>query len=166
LRTLIVWLLGFLIASVAAAAQTARFRVDGVTSTPSTVVATMEPRPGAPGYRWLRVYFYSSLTASERAQVERGEAEGRRIHWAAVLQFSLDKQSTMWQVDLALPEYKCTIAESDVDAKKAVQTLQLKNGRLTLTAKGVHVCDMKSLGMPNRTFEWDVNVATRVIERG
>jgi hypothetical protein len=160
----IVWTLGLLIATVAGAEQTARFRVEGVTSTPSTVVATIEPRLGAPGYRWLRVYFYSSLSATERAQVERGGSAASRSHWAAALQFSLDTQSTIWQVDLAVPGHTCTIAASDVDAKKAVQVFQLENGRLSLTAKGVHVCDMKSLGIPNQTFEWDVNVATPVVE--
>jgi len=161
----IVWTLGLLIGTVAAAAETATFRVEGVTSTPSTVVATIEPRLGAPGYRWLRVYFYSSLTAAERAQVERGGSDASRSHWAAVLQFSLDKQSTIWQVDLAVPGHTCTVAASDGEAKKAVQTFQLENGRLNLTAKGVHVCDMKSLGIPDQTFEWDVNVAAPVFER-
>jgi len=163
--TQIVWTLGLLLAIVAGAGQTARFRVEGVTSTPSAVVATIEPRLGAPGYRWLRIYFYSSLTATERAQVERGGSEASRSHWAAALQFSLDKQSTIWQVDLAVPGHTCTIAASDVDAKKAVQIFQLENGRLNLTAKGVHVCDMKSIGVPDQTFEWDVHVAAPVFER-
>jgi hypothetical protein len=165
LKTPILWTLGLVIATVATAAQTATFRVEGVTITPSTVVATIEPRLGAPGYRWLRVYFYSSLTAAERAQAERGGSEAFRTHWAAVLQFSLDQQSTIWQVDLAVPGHTCTIAESNVAAKKAVQAFRLDDGRLSLTAKGLNVCDMKSLGIPNQTFEWDVNITTPVFER-
>jgi len=156
------WTLALLIAASTSSAQSATFRVDCVTSTPSTVVATIQPRPGAPGYSWLRIYFYSSLTESEREQVERGGTDAHRTHWAAVLQLSLDARSTVWQIDLSLPGHSCTIAESDRDANSALQAFQFDGGRLVLKTKGVHVCDMRSLGISNQRFEWDVSVDTRV----
>lgn len=159
------WALALAIAAASTgSAQTATFRVDGKTSAPSTIVATIQPRSGAPGYFWLRIYFYSSLTATERAQAERGGIDAHRTHWAAVLQFGLDKQSTIWQIDLSVPGHTCTIAESDRAAKGVVQVFQFENGRLALRTKGTHVCDMRSLGIPDQTFEWDVDLDTRVVE--
>jgi hypothetical protein len=161
---IVVWMLALLMAATSSAAQTATFRVDGVTTTPSTVVATIEPRPGAPGYFWLRLYFYSSLTAVERKQAERGGVDAHRTHWAAVFQLGLDKQSTIWQVDLSVPGHACTLAASDRDARIAIQTFRFGGGQLSLKAKGLHVCDLSSLGIPNQRFEWDVDVDTQVVE--
>ena len=38
----------------------ARFDVDGETTAPSTILATIEPKAGAPDDKWIRIYFYSS----------------------------------------------------------------------------------------------------------
>jgi hypothetical protein len=161
----LMWALGLVMAATSpSSAQTATFRVDGVTSTPLTAVATIQPRPGAPGYSWLRIYFYSSLTAAERRQAERGGIDAHRTHWAAVLQFSLDTSWTIWQIDLSVPGHACTIAASDRDATRVVQAFQFENGRLRLRTTGAHVCDMRSIGVPNQRFEWDVSTDTRVVE--
>jgi hypothetical protein len=159
-------LFALLLASVgtSASAQSATFRVDRVTKTPTVAVATIEPRPGAPGYSWLRIYFYSSLTPSERKQAEMGGQQAVRTHWAAVLQFGLDTAFTVWQVDMAVPGYTCTIAASDVEARNALQVFQFDGRQLRLRAKGSHVCDMSAVKVPNPQFEWDVDVAAPVIE--
>lgn len=157
-----------LLAAVAVGSvQTAKFSVDGVTRTPSTIVATIQPRTAASGYSWLRVYFYSSsLPASERANAASGRVASIRTRWTAVLQFTVDKNSTVWQIDLSLPGHTCTIAESDRDARNALQEFQYEGGRLRVRGKGFHVCDMASLGIPNQRFDWDVDFETPVIEGG
>jgi hypothetical protein len=153
-----------LLAAVAVGSvQTAKFGVDGVTRTPSTIVATIQPRTAAPGYSWLRVYFYSS-PASERANAASSHVVPIRTDWTAVLQFTVDKNSTVWQIDLSLPGHTCTIAESDRDARHALQEFQYEGGRLRVRGKGFHMCDMTSLGIPNQRFEWDVDFETPVIE--
>src|SRR5688572_2040442 len=82
----------------------ARFSVDGISSTPSTAVATIQPRTGAPGYSWLRIYFYSSpLSATDQAAAAIGLAQSITRSWSAVLQLTVDRQSQVWQLDLALP---------------------------------------------------------------
>ena len=161
------WLLQttVLMAVVVNPVQTAKFGVDGVTSTPSTIVATIEPRMAAPGYSWLRVYFYSSLPAGERANAAKGRIESIRTAWAAVLQFTIDQTSTVWQIDLSLPGHTCTIADSDSDARKAFEEFLYDGRRLRLKGKGSFVCVMSSRGTSKPTFEWDVNFETAVVDK-
>jgi hypothetical protein len=154
-----------LMAVIVSQVQTAKFGVDGVTTTPSIIVATVEPRTGAPGYAWIRVYFYSSLAGGERANAAKGLVESIRTSWAAALQFTVDKTSTVWQVDLSLPGHMCTIAESDGDARKAFQDFLYDGRRLRLRGRGTHVCVMTSVGAPNRKFEWDVDFETAVVSK-
>lgn len=147
-----------------ASAQSATFRVDGLTKSPSVAVASIEPRPGAPGYSWLRIYFYTSLTPNERKEVETGGPRARRTNWSAVFQLGLDKALTVWQVDMAVPGHTCTVAASDVEAKTAIQAFQFDGHQVSLRAKGSHECDMSGLHIPNSQFEWDVDVVAQVIE--
>ena len=145
------------------AGANATFAVDGRTSTSSIVVATIQPRNGAPGYSWLRIYFYpSALSADDNAAATQGRVAAIGAKWTAVLQFTLDKASTVWQVDLSLPGHTCTVAETDRDAGNALQDFQFDGKNLRLRTKGTHVCDMTSLGIPNQTFAWDVDLATSV----
>jgi hypothetical protein len=144
----------------------ARFSVDGTASTSSTTVATIEPRTGAPGYSWLRIYFYSSpLTSDDLLTGTKGRVESMKAKWNAVLQLTLDKDSNVWQVDLALPGHTCTIAESDREAKSALQEFLFDGKHLRLRGKGSHVCDMRFMGIPNQTFTWDVDLDSPVVER-
>ena len=159
------WLLAPLMAAVVTSVQTAKFGVDGVTNTASTIVATIQPRLAAPGYSWVRVYFYPSLTGGERANAGKGLVESIRTAWAAVLQFTVDKTSTVWQIDLSLPGHTCTIAESDADARRAFQEFLFDGRRLRVKGRGSFVCAMTSAGVPQRTFEWDVDFETPVIDR-
>jgi hypothetical protein len=155
------WLPILLMAAVVSA-QTSKFGSDGVTTTPSIVVATIEPRTAAPGYSWLRVYFYSSLTSGERANAAKGLVEAIRTPWAAVLQFTVDKTSTVWQIDLSLPGHACTVAESDSDARKAFQEFLYDGRRLRLKGKGSHVCVMNARGASSPRFDWEVDLDTPV----
>jgi hypothetical protein len=145
--------------------STAKFSVDGTVTLWSTAVATIQPRTGAPGYSWLRIYFYASpLTADDRARAQEGRIASIETRWTAVLQLTLDKALTVSQVDLALPGHTCTIAESDRDAKNALQVFQLAGKHLRLRGRGSHVCDMKFMGIPNQTFGWDVDLDLPVVE--
>ena len=117
-------------------------------------------------YSWLRIYFYSSsLTASERAHATKGDIDSIRTAWAAVLQLTVDKNSTVWQIDLSLPGHTCTIAASDRDARNVLQDFQFDGGRLRVKGKGFHDCDLTSLRVPNQRFEWDMNFETSVITK-
>lgn len=158
------WTSTLLAAVAIGSAQPAKFSVDGVARTPATIVATIQPRTAAPGYSWLRVYFYSSsLPASEHENAADRRVASIPTDWTAALQFTVDKNSTVWQIDLSLPGHTCTIAESDRDARYALQEFEYRDGHLRVRGKGFHVCDMTSLGIPNQRFEWDVDFETAVI---
>jgi hypothetical protein len=146
------------------AGSNARFSVAGTASTSSVIVATTQPRTGAPGYSWLRIYFYpSTLSTDDKAAATTGRVASIKAKWSAVLQLTVDKDLKVWQVDLSLPGHTCTIAESDRDAKNLLQELQLSGKRVRLKSKGSHVCDLKSLGMPKETYEWDVDLDIPVV---
>jgi hypothetical protein len=87
-----------------------------------------------------------------------------KTRWSAVLQLTLDQDSHVWQVDLALPGHTCTIAESDRAAKSALQEFQFDGKRLRLRGNGSHVCDMRFMGIPNQTFNWNVDLDSPVVE--
>src|SRR5215471_19142990 len=137
------WIRGLLALVGLGSSMTAAFSVDGKTTTPTAAVATVQPRTGAPDYYWLRVFFYASpLAADDLSKATEGRIESMRAKWSAVMQLTVDKGSTVWQVDLALPGHSCTVAESDGDAKKAVQTFGFDGTRLRLAGKGSHLCAM------------------------
>ena len=125
----------------------------------------IQPRVGAPGYSWLRVYFYPSLAGGERANAAKGLVDSIRTAWAAVLQFTVDRTSTVWQIDLSLPGHTCTIAESDADARRAFQEFLFDGRRLRVKGSGSFVCVMTPAEVAKRTFEWAVNFETPVIDR-
>ena len=117
------------------------------------------------GYSWLRISFYASpLSSDDRASATKGRVDAMKAKWSAVLQLTVDKDATVWQVDLALPGHTCTIAESDRDAKNALQEFRFDGRHLRLRGKGSYVCDLRSLKIPNQTFGWDVDVDAPVVE--
>ncbi len=136
---------------------TARFSIDGVTSAPLATLATVQPRNGAPTYSWLRVYFYASAAAANQARAASAR-DLTKTNWSAVLQLTVDTSGTVWQVDLSLPGHTCTIAESNVEARKVLQTFQFDGKHVRLRGQGSRVCDLRSLQIPNQTFEWDVDL--------
>ena len=137
--------------------STARFSVDGVTSVPTVTLATAQPRNGAQEYSWLRIFFYSAATAADRAKASNPR-DLTKTNWSAVLQLTVDKGGTVWQVDLSLPGHTCTIAASDGEARGLLQVFRYDGKSVRLRAQGSHVCDMRSLRTANRTFEWDVDL--------
>lgn len=145
----------------------ARFSTGPTVLSLSTAVATIEPRPGAPAYRWLRVYFYAfPLTPADVARAVRGSIAPLEQRWMskaakpaeynvshAVLQFGVDKDGTVWQIDLSVPGHSCTIAASDQEAKAVLQEYRFDGTRLRLKSKGTHTCEK---------FGWDVDLTLPV----
>jgi hypothetical protein len=105
------------------------------------------------------------VTADDHASATKGHIESIKAKWSAVLQLTVDAHSNVWQVDLSLPGHTCTIAESDREAKNALQEFQFDGKHVRLRGRGSQVCDMRSLGIPNQTFQWDVDLDSPVIER-
>lgn len=137
----------------------------------SSAVATIEPRPNAPGYRWLRVHFYAvPLTPADAAAATKGNIDALERQWKnkagnpaeynvsnAVLQFGLDKDGKVWQIDLAVPGHSCTIAASDREATALLPGYRFDGTRLRLKSKGSHPCER---------FAWDVDLAIPVFATG
>jgi len=169
--------LAFVVLLAQAAATPATFQTKARFSTGRTVlnltsaVATIEPRLGAPGYRWLRVHFYAfPLTPADVAAAIKGNIAPLDRRWKskaanpaeynvsnAVLQFGVDKDGKVWQIDLSVPGHACTIASSDVEAKALLQDYLFDGLRLRLRTKGAHPCEK---------FAWAVDVAVPVFEVG
>jgi hypothetical protein len=157
----------------------ASFSVDGNAMSLSTAVATIEPRLGAPGYSWLRISFYSFPVAAEDIPaVTKGDTSSmdkKRKNMAsnpkdynnsyAFLQLSVDKDSRVWQVDISVPGHGCTVAPFEKDVKNFLQEYQFDGKKLRLKSKGSYECDMKSMGIPNQKFGWDVNLNTPVFQK-
>jgi hypothetical protein len=157
----------------------ANFSVENDAMSLSTAVATIEPRLGAPGYSWLRIYFYSfPVAADDIAGILKGDAGSMDKKWnskasnpkdyntsRAVLQLSVDKNSKVWQVDMSVPGHSCTIAPFEPDVKTFLQAYQFDGKNLRLKSKGSYVCDMKFMGIPNQKFGWDIDLNTTVFEK-
>ena len=144
----------------------AQFAVEGDTTTPATILATVEPQAGARGYRLLRIYFYSSeLTLAQRVKAASGRDEETLRSWAAIMQLTVDDEATVSKIDLAVPGHMCTVVQTDSDALKALQEFQFNGRYLRLKSRAYSVCDLKLLGVPNPTFEWELDLDTIVIAR-
>ena len=157
----------------------ASFSVDNSAMSFSTAVATIEPRLGAPGYSWLRISFYSFPVAAEDIPaVMKGDTstmDKKRTNKAsnpkdynssyAFLQLSVDKDARVWQVDISVPGHGCTVAPFEKDVKNFLQEYQFDGKNLRLKSKGSYECDMKSMGIPNQKFGWDVNLNTPVFQK-
>ena len=110
----------------------------------STAVATIEPRLGAPGYSWLRIYFYSfPVAADDLAGILKGDTGSMDKKWnskasnpkdynnsRAVIQLSVDKSSKVWQVDMSVPGHTCTIAPFEQDVKTFLQSYEFDGKNL------------------------------------
>jgi hypothetical protein len=153
----------------------ARFSVDKTAMSLSTAVATVEPRAGAPGYSWLRIYFYSFPVApGDLASIVNGNVEPLEKKWEkradrpadyntshAVIQLSMDSAFKVWQVDMSIPGSGCTIAPSEEEVKKFLQEYHFDGKTLRLRSKAAYVCQMK----PPRTFRWDINLDIPVFSK-
>ena len=157
----------------------ANFSVDNNAMSLSTAVATIEPRLGAPGYSWLRISFYSfPVAVDDIAGILKGDTGSMDKKWNkkasdpkdynisnAVIQFSVDKNLKVWQVDMSVPGHSCTIAPFEPDVKNFLQDYQFDGKNLRLKSKGSYVCDMKFMGIPNQKFAWDIDLNTAVFEK-
>jgi hypothetical protein len=158
----------------------AQFAVDDSHLSLSSVIATIEPRLGAPGYSWVRIHFYSfPPAAGDMAGIARGDVNSMDKKWEkladkhdnsynvsnAIIQLSIDKDYKVWQADMAVPGRGCTIAPFEKDVKSFLQDYRFDGKNLRLKSKGLYVCDMKSLKIPDQTFTWDIDLNIPVYEK-
>src|SRR5579864_1442980 len=147
----------------------ARFAVGNRHLSLSSVIATIEPRLGAPGYSWIRIHFYSFPPAAEdMAGIAKGDVTSMDRKWEklaakhdnsynvsnAVIQLAVDKDNKVWQVDMAVPGHSCTIAPFEKDLKSFLQDYRFDGQNLKLKSKGSYVCNMN----PDQTFTWDIDL--------
>ncbi len=158
----------------------AKFAVDSTSLVLSTAVATIGARPGATGYSWLRIYFYSfPPTADDLTAIANGNVDSMEARWQkfagkhdnsyntshAVIQLSVDKDSKVWQVDMSIPGHSCTIASFEKDVSSFLQDYRFDGKTLRLKSKGAHLCDMSVNSAPNEKFEWDIDLETSVFAK-
>jgi hypothetical protein len=158
----------------------ANFAVDNTHLSLSSVIATIEPRLGAPGYSWVRMHFYSfPPAAGDMAGIARGDVDSMDKKWEkladkhdnsynlsnAIIQLSVDKDYKVWQADMAVPGHGCTIAPFEKDVKTFLQDYRFDGKNLRLKSKGSYVCDMKSMKIPDQTFTWDIDLNVPVYEK-
>jgi hypothetical protein len=158
----------------------AQFAVDNNHLSLSSVIATIEPRLGAPGYSWVRIHFYSFPPAPEdMTGIVKGDVTSMDKKWEklaerhdnsynlsnAFIQLSVDKHYKVWQVDMAIPGRGCTIAPYEKDVKNFLQDYRSDGKNLRLKSKGSYVCDMKVMKIPDQTFTWDIDLTIPVYEK-
>ena len=155
------------------------FSIDNDAMSLTSVAATIEARRNVPGYSWLRINFYSfPFAAADIAAAANGHLESMDRKWKkkagdpkdynhsnAVVQLSVDTDLRVWQVDMAVPGHSCTIASSEGDVKSVVQDYRFDGRRVRLKSKGSFLCDMKSLGIPNQRFGWDLDLDVPVFQK-
>jgi hypothetical protein len=160
------WAFALLTSLETSPAQSARFAVDDLTYTTSTVVATVEPRAGAPGSSWIRMYFYSfDLTPIQRHRAATGRDPALLRRWEAILQITVDPNGNLSAIDLALPGRPCGVAQTRQDAARAVQDFAFDGSRLRLKSKAFSICTLKIEDAPSQRFEWDLTLDTQVVAR-
>lgn len=155
----------------------AKFSVGDVVMSLSSAVATIEARAGAPGYSWLRIYFYSfpldaediagaakgNLRSMERKQLALDAREYNRSH--AFIQLTVDKNAKVWQVDMAIPGRACTIAPFEPEVANFLQDYRFDGRTLRLRSRGSYVCDMKFMNGPDQTFAWTIDLDVPVFAK-
>src|SRR5262245_35403354 len=160
------WAFALLASLNTSPAQSATFSVDEMSRVTPTVVATVEPRAGAPASSWIRMYFYSfELTPIQRQMAANGGNPTLLRRWEAILQLTVDPNGTVSAMDLALPGRPCAIVQTGDDARRAVQQFEFDGARLRLKSKAFSICDLKVEGVPSQRFEWDVTLDTPVVAR-
>ena len=142
------------------------FSIDKDAVVLKNVVATIEPRLGAAGYSWLRLRFYPfRLSAAQIDAAMKGHFESIESKWGAVFQLGVDKNFTVWQIDMAVPGNTCTVAPDEPQVKSALQEYRLDGKRLRLKSKGSFVCEMNSRGIPNRRYGWELDLDVPVFQK-
>lgn len=158
---------------------TAKLSVADRTFSLPTGVAILQARRGAPGYSWLRIYFYSfPLDAEDIAGAARGSVESMEGKWQkkagnpdiynsshGMIQLAVDKNRKVWQVDMSVPGYACTIASFPKDVEAFLQSYRFDGRNLKLTSKGSYACGKLFANVPDQTLGWDINVDLPVFEK-
>ena len=144
-----------------------------------SAIATTEPRLGAPGYSWVRIHLYSFLPdSSDMTDIRNGSTAsmdkkvsslvGKDVtaynHSNAVIQRTVDKDYKVWQMDVAVPGHTCTIAQSDEDVKRMVQSYKIDGKSVAIKSHGSYVCDMAMVKLPNVAYALDVDVRDPLIK--
>lgn len=144
-----------------------------------SAVAILQARPGAPGYSWLRIYFYSfPLTAEDISGARTGNVQSMERKWNkkagnpvdynsshGVIQLGVDKNFKVWQVDMSVPGYACTIAPFPKDVEAFLQNYRFDGRNLKLKSKGSYVCGLKVMNVPKQTLGWDINLDIPVFDK-
>jgi hypothetical protein len=157
----------------------ATFSVDRQSMSLTTAIATIEPSRMAPGYSWLRVYFYSfAPTADDVAEAMRGSVASMDRRWQstssnpseynasrAVLQLTVDKDHRITQADLSLPGHTCTVASTAPELGAFAQSFTLVANHVRLASKSTYLCDMTSTGSGKQSFAWAVDVDVPVFAK-
>jgi hypothetical protein len=139
----------------------------------STAIATIEPRTGAPDYSWLRIWFYGfPPDADDMAAIDKGNIQSmdKKLNRLAAnpavyrtsfgfIQLTVDKEITVWQVDMSVPGHACTIAPFEPHVSKFLQDFRFDGHSLRLKSKGTYVCDMSFMHIPDQTFSWDIDLS-------
>jgi len=154
------------------------FSIDEDAMTLTSVAATIEPRPGAPGYSGVQISFYAfKFTTADIAGAVKGRVESMDAKWTrtasdpkvynhsyAFIQLTVDKDFKVWQIDMSVPGHACTIASSEPRVKSALQEYRFDGTRLRLKSKGSFVCVLGLAG-PNRRYGWDLDLDDPVFRK-
>ena len=160
------WAFALLASLETTPAQSARFAVDDLTRVTPTVVATVEPRPDAPGSSWIRMYFYSlALSPVQRHLAATGRDPALLRNWEAILQITVDPRGRVSAMDLALPGRPCAVVQTSQDAMRAVQHFEFDGARLRLRSTAFSICNSKVEDVPSQRFEWDLTLDAPVVPR-
>ena len=82
-----------------------------------------------------------------------------------VIQLTVDKSYKVWQVDMSVPGYACTIAPFPKDVETFLQSYRFDGTNLQLTSKGSYVCGKAFANVPDQTLGWDIKVDLPVFEK-
>ena len=157
----------------------ANLSVDNTAMNLSSAVAITEARKYPAGYSWLRIHFYPfPLTSGDIAAAKTGNVDSLdkkvnnnsfdpkvRTNSYGVMQFSVDKDFKVWQVDMSIPGHACTIAPFEKDVQSFLQTYHYDGKNLRLKSKGTYICDLKAVGAGDQTYKWDIDVTLPVFEK-
>jgi hypothetical protein len=142
----------------------AKFSVDKQQWALTSAIAVIEPR--APGYSWVRIYFFPSpLSPGEATDAANGHVDALEKKWQGVIQLTTDAEYKVTQVDMSVPGHACTIAPFEPDVKRFLQEYKFDGSTLRLSSKGSYLCDMKFMGIANQDFGWDIDLRIPVSKK-
>ena len=155
----------------------ARFAVGDEAHTTVSALAWIQERPAwGAGYYWLKVGFYPfELTKQQTGAAATGNYQPIEdkitedyysINYASYVRIilSVDEEKQVLQVDMSLPGYGCPIAHLQPDLEEFLQIYEFEGERLRLKSKGSFLCFADVPNIPDKTFQWDLDVDLPVFE--